>query len=86
MEISCGILITVDNTQADVISEDSIWREGNIGTLHTHHTHHLGRAEHPEAHLWPTLQRDQIQYWQQNFVEESPLHTPRKKSCEITEI
>lgn len=82
MEISHGILVTVDNTHTDVVSEDSIWRGGNKGMLHTHCTHHLERAEHPEAPPLPILQSDQTQHWQQNFVENSSLHMPRKNSCE----
>lgn len=74
MEISHGTYITVDRTHADAISKDSIWRGGSAGTVHTHHTHHLERAEHPEAHLWPTMQRDQIQHWQQNCRRELSTH------------
>lgn len=83
MEISHGILITVDNTHADVISVDSIWRGGSVGTLHTYHTHHLERAKHPEAHPWPILQRDWIQYWQQNCRGEPPYTDIKEKKIKL---
>lgn len=43
-------------------------------------------AERPEAQPPPVLRRARMQPWQQNRAERSPLHTPRNKSCEMTEV